>query len=389
MISIKLALKNLLGAGLRTWLNVGVLSFTFVVIVFYNGMLDGWNKQAMNDTRAWETGSGQIWHAKYDRFDPFSLAEAHAPLSAQMNELVRHGKLTPVLITQGSVFPEGRMINVLIKGIDPAQQILDLPADKMGKSEGTVRAMVGKRMAKMAHLSVGDRLMVQWRDRHGTFDAMEVVIADVFHCNVPSVDQGQIWMPLEALQEMTGMKGEATMLVTGAPLEWVDSGVWQFKDEKFLLSDYQELMDSKKNGSKIIYGLLLAISLLAIFDTQVLSVFRRQREIGTYMALGMTRWQVVRLFTMEGSAHSILALLVGAVYGIPILLLINHTGIPMPAGTDEMGISITDSIIPAYSLGMIATSVLLVVVSATLVSYYPASRIAKMKPTDALKGKIQ
>jgi putative ABC transport system permease protein len=389
MISIKLALKNLLGAGLRTWLNVGVLSFTFVVIVFYNGMLDGWNKQAMNDTRAWETGSGQVWHTKYDRFDPFSLAEAHAPLSAQMNELVQQGKLTPILIAQGSVFPEGRMINVLIKGIDPAQRILDLPTTKMDPGDGSVSAMVGKRMAKMAHLSVGDRLMVQWRDKHGTFDAMEVVIADVFHCNVPSVDQGQIWIPLEDLQEMTGMKGEATMLVAGEPLDWVDSGIWQFKDEKFLLRDYQELMDSKKSGSRVIYGLLLAISLLAIFDTQVLSVFRRQREIGTYMALGMTRWQVVRLFTMEGSAHSILALLVGAAYGIPILLLINHTGIPMPAGTDDMGISITDSIIPAYSLGMIATSVLLVVVSATLVSYYPASRIAKMKPTDALKGKIQ
>jgi len=41
MVSLKLALRNLLGAGLRTWLNVAVLSFAFVVIVFYNGMLDG------------------------------------------------------------------------------------------------------------------------------------------------------------------------------------------------------------------------------------------------------------------------------------------------------------------------------------------------------------
>ena len=32
------------------------------------------------------------------------------------------------------------------------------------------------------------------------------------------------------------------------------------------------------------YGLLLNIALLAIFDTQVLSIFRRQKEIGTYIA---------------------------------------------------------------------------------------------------------
>ena len=45
MLSLKLAFKNLLGAGLRTWLNVLALSFAFVLIIFYNGMIDGWNRQ--------------------------------------------------------------------------------------------------------------------------------------------------------------------------------------------------------------------------------------------------------------------------------------------------------------------------------------------------------
>ena len=58
MIAIKLAFRNLLGAGLRTWLNVSVLSFAFVVIVFYNGLLDGWNEQAYNDSMEWTVGSG-------------------------------------------------------------------------------------------------------------------------------------------------------------------------------------------------------------------------------------------------------------------------------------------------------------------------------------------
>ncbi len=61
------------------------------------------------------------------------------------------------------------------------------------------------------------------------------------------------------------------------------------------------------------------MAMLAVFDTQVLSIFRRQKEIGTYVALGMTRGQVVKLFTIEGAMHSVLAALVGAVYGIPLL----------------------------------------------------------------------
>ncbi len=389
MKTLKLAFRNLLGAGLRTWLNVSVLSFTFVVIVFYNGMLDGWNRQAMTDTRAWETGAGQLWHPDYDPFDPFSLADAHAKPEPSLQQLMAQKEITPVLITQATIYPEGRMLNVLLKGIDPDQQILALPTIIMKKTTDAIPALIGRRMAKTARLKSGDRVMLQWRDRNGAFDARELEIAGIFSANVPSVDQGQVWIPLEQLQSMTGMTGETTLMVAGKAYDAKDLGIWKFKDEDFLMKDYKQLMESKKGGSRVIYFLLLAIALLAIFDTQVLSVFRRQREIGTYIALGMTRWQVVKIFTVEGGAHSLLALLLGAMYGIPLLWLLHSKGIPMPASTDDMGISITDSIIPVYGFWMVVSSMFLVVVSATIVSYFPASRIARMKPTDALKGKIK
>ena len=43
----KLALRNLLGAGIRTWLNVGVLSFAFVAIIWMQGYNLGIGEQAM------------------------------------------------------------------------------------------------------------------------------------------------------------------------------------------------------------------------------------------------------------------------------------------------------------------------------------------------------
>lgn len=134
-------------------------------------------------------------------------------------------------------------------------------------------------------------------------------------------------------------------------------------------------------------GLLLIIALIAIFDTQVLSIFRRQKEIGTYIALGMTRAQVVGIFTVEGGAHSILATILGAAYGIPLFMLIDKAGLSMKAaqGTD---LPVGDKIFPYYSFSLIIITIILVVISATIVSYLPARKIAKMKPTDALKGKL-
>ena len=188
---------------------------------------------------------------------------------------------------------------------------------------------------------------------------------------------------------MTGMANEATYLVASETFSKEDIGFWEFVSQKNLLQEFDMIMQQKKGSSMIISGLLLAIALLAIFDTQVLSIFRRQKEIGTYIALGMTRLQVVKIFTVEGGAHSLLALLVGAIYGIPLLLYLQNAGIPMPEYADDAGVAISEKIIPAYSLGMLTTTTLLVIISATIVSYFPARKISKMKPTDAIKGKIQ
>jgi putative ABC transport system permease protein len=389
MITIKLALRNLFGAGLRTWLNVSVLSFAFIVIVFYNGMLDGWNKQAYTDTREWAIGSGELWHSLYDPYDPYCLQDAHAAISENISGLINSEELTPVLITQATVFPNGHTLNILLKGIDPMQKIIKLPSSSLNEASDAIPVIIGKRMAASAGLKKGDNFLIRWRDKNGTFDAREVNVADIFSANVPAIDNNQVWISISELQKMTGLFNEATMFIAGEKYAGGDINSWKYKDIKFLMKDLDETLKTKKAGSSIMYMLLLAIALLAIFDTQVLSIFRRQKEIGTYIALGMTRWKVIKIFTIEGSAHSIFAIILGSVYGIPLLSYLNKNGIPMPEVADSYGISIADKIIPVYSMGLILSTVILVIVSATIVSYFPTRRISKMKPTDALKGKIQ
>jgi ABC-type lipoprotein release transport system permease subunit len=389
-LALKLAFKNLMGAGLRTWLNVTVLSFAFVLMVFYNGMIDGWNRQSRIDTQAWETGEGQFWHPGYDRYDPYTIQDAHQLMSEKVLTEVKNKNLVPVLIAQATAYPQGRMQGITLRGIDPDQTILKLPTSALKKSDDVDYAIIGKRMAKSLKVSSGDKLLIRWRDKNGTFDAREIEIASVFDNDVPTVDKGQIYLRLEVLQEMMGMENQATLLVAGEDFEPRKLDKWDFKGQDFLLADMDEIIQTKKVSGSIIQALLLIIALIAIFDTQVLSIFRRQKEIGTYIALGMTRQQVVGIFTVEGGAHSILAAVLGAIYGIPLFLWINKTGINMGyAENMQVDIPISEAIFPYYSLKLIVISIFLVVLSATIVSYLPARKIAKMKPTDALKGKLQ
>lgn len=390
MLAFKLAFKNLMGAGLRTWLNVSVLSFAFVVIIFYNGMIDGWNRQSRVDTQEWESGMGQFWHPEYDRYDPFTIQDSHKPLSDEILSEIEKKHLVPELLAQATAFPQGRMHGVTLRGIDPGQSVLKLPTDRLIESEDTHYAIIGKRMAESLKIEEGDRLLIRWRDKNGTFDAREIIIASVFKTDVPTVDKGQIYLRIEVLEEMLGTVNEATLLVAGKDFVQRTLDGWDFKDHDFLLADLDKIIRTKKSGGILLEGLLLIIALIAIFDTQVLSIFRRQKEIGTYIALGMTRSQVVGVFTVEGTAHSILAALLGALYGIPLFLLINKSGIPMGyAQNVDMDLPVGDAIFPYYSLQLIIVTIILVVVSATIVSYLPARKIAKMKPTDALKGKLQ
>lgn len=389
-IAFKLAYRNLIGAGLRTWLNVIVLSFSFVVIIWMKGILMGWDYQAKTDMKNWEIGGGQYWEMNYDPYDPFTLTESHALIPDELKKDIQQGGIEPILITQGTIYPEGRMQSIRIKGIRPQQSMLRLPSRKLDTLVNAIPAIIGSSMAKANKLKPGDFLTLQWRDVNGTFDAAEVIVVDIFSTNVPSVDGGQVWIPLEQLQSMLLLPDQATVLTfrdSEATRPAFEN--WTIKTQKELTADIDEIIKTKSVGQSVFYIILLMLAMLAIFDTQVLSIFRRQKEIGTYVALGYTKREVVWLFTVEGAMHSVLAALAAAIYGIPFLYWQSKTGWTLPVEASDYGMAMAQTLYPMYSAGLVVSTVLIVMLTTTVVSYWPSRRIAKMNPTDALRGKIQ
>jgi len=392
MLTIKLAFRNIVGAGLRTWLNVFVLSIAFVAIIWLQGLINGQARQIMNLMIDTEIGGGQFWHKNYEPFDPLALDESHGPVPAVLENLIDEKKATPIFITSGAIYPGGRVQSVLVKGIDPNQHILDIPADILQKDDGsTIPALIGTRMAKQTKLKTGDYVTLRWRDIHGTFDATDVRIARVMNTNSPTIDMGQLWIPLKRMREMMQAPNEATLIVLEKNISSIPkgNGQWIYKGLDFLLKDVIEILKTKTVSTSVLYALLMAMALLAIFDTQVLSIFRRRKEMGTLMALGMTRSGVIKLFTLEGALHGILALIMGAAYGIPLMVLTAKKGLPLPADAiDKMGVAMPSVLYPSYGFWLIFGTTLFVFITVTVVSFLPTRKIAKLKPTDALRGKL-
>lgn len=388
---LKLVYRNLVGNGLKTWLNVFVLSLSFVLIIFMQALLQGWDRQAMRDTVKWEIGDGQYWSSAYDPFDPFMLDSAASVVPLQWHNEYKTGQIEPVLIVSGTIYPSGRSMSVQMKGIRPEQKIVELPAHLLKTDEGSadIPVIIGTGMAHQTGLKENDIVTLRWRDANGTFEAQDIRVAGIFNTFVPAVDLGQIWLSLETLQQLTLNYDKATLLIKSKDVGPTSAEGWIFKDVNELTKTFRETLRTKMVGQSIFYIIFLLLALLAIFDTQTLAIFYRQREIGTLVALGMTKREVMGLFTLEGTMNAALAIVLGSLYGVPLFIYYAVNGIPMPSGSSDFGLAIADKIYPAFPPKLIVGTVVFILLITALVSYLPARKIVKMKPTDAIRGKIQ
>ena len=388
----KIAIKNLLGAKLRTWLNVFVTALSFFMIILFSAMYDGMREHAKQVTIDTEIAGGAYWHPEYDPLDPMTFEDAHSIIPRDLKLLVDQKKAVPVLVSQASIYPNGRIMPVIMKGITTEQNIVNMPTQMLiGHEEVTIPVLIGRGMAKDANLEVGDAFTIRWLDADRTYDADEGTVVHIMDTENFKLDMGHIWVPLKKAQTMLAMEEEATYVTYAEGLSVVkNKHDWIPRDVKYLIRDMEALIKADEPNAAIMYIILLCFAAMGIFNAQVLSIFRRGREIGTLMALGMTRTRVVGLFTLEGGLNAFLAAIMTVILFGPLLWYVGNNGIWLGVDYSDgaMGIIIDKYLIPVYSVGLVVTTTIIVSIIVLIVSYLPSRRIARMKPTDALRGKV-
>ena len=389
----KIAIKNLLGARLRTWLNVFVTSLSFFVIILFSAMYDGMREHAKQVTIDTEIAGGAYWHPEYDPMDPMTFEDAHSIIPRDLQLLVDQEKAVPVLVSQASIYPNGRIMPVIMKGITPEQNIVNMPTQMLvGHEEVTIPVLIGRGMAKDANLEVGDAFTIRWLDANRTYDADEGTVVHIMDTENFKLDMSHIWVPLKKAQTMLAMEEEATYVTYAEGLSAVkNKDDWIPRDVKYLIRDMEALIKADEPNAAIMYIILLCFAAMGIFNAQVLSIFRRGKEIGTLMALGMTRTKVVGLFTLEGGLNAFLAAIMTVILFGPLLWYFGNNGIWLGVDYSDgaMGIIVEKYLIPVYSIGLVVTTTIVVSIIVLIVSYLPSRRIARMRPTDALRGKVK
>jgi len=383
-----IAIKNLVGAGIRTWLNVFVTSVSIFMIIFSSGMYTGMKQHAMNVSIDTEIAGGAFWHPNYDPYDPITFEDSHSITPSILTDLVKSNDALEVLVSQASIYPDGRVVPVIMKGITLEQEILNIPTKEILKYEGdNIPILIGRGMSKYTKLSIGDTFIIRWMDDNRTYDAGLGEIVHIMDSDNFKIDFGHIWLPIQRMQEMLSMENQSTYVVFDDNINPHLAGDWIKRNVKYLIRDMETIIEQDRPNAIMIYIILLSLAAMGIFNAQTLSIFRRKKEIGTLMALGMHKKRVVLLFTIEGAMNAIFAIILTVLLFGPLLYYFSIYGVPLPIDYSDMGLIIAKRLIPIYSMPLLIATALIVFLILLLVSYLPSRKISKMHPVDAIRGK--
>lgn len=201
-------------------------------------------------------------------------------------------------------------------------------------------------------------------------------------------DDGFFYLPLASAQKIFKLEGKITGISirlkdpTAATriarqLESIPQAEVITMSE--LLGTMLSLVGSVKTLILSIVIIIIAISSFSVFNTILMSVFERVREIGIMIATGANRVHVFSLIWLE----SLILSLSGGIAGL-VLAIVASRGIEgivkkfLPLAPKESVISLRPEIF-LYTLAF----VLIVGIGA---GFYPAFLAARHKPTEALRG---
>ncbi|CAI2718526.1 ABC transporter permease [Nitrospina watsonii] len=383
----QMAFKNFIRQGTRAWLNVLVTALILIAVVFALSLLNGFQAQALRNMASTDVAGGHYRAPGFDLLTPTEWEDHTLPVPDTLARLPESEK-AEVLILQGQLFPNRRLFPVQLRGMDMDQTLLELPLEPLrresSKVEDVIPVILGNKMAEKSHLTVGDTVVLKWRDRHGAVDARDARVVDVVPLINPRIDEGVVWMRLDHLRQITDRPNEVTWVAVKEPLGAVPG--FEFETVDMLMEDLLTLLKHDRRNTRILWVILISLAAISVFNTQILNVFKRQKEIGTLMALGMPPARVVRLFTLEGSLAGVLAVGVAAALGIPFFIWFQGVGFDV-SHLSETGFPVREKIFLDIRPWEVVISTLVTVGIVIAVAWAPVKKIVRLDATEALRGR--
>ena len=402
---IRLAWRNLWRHRRRTLIVVVSIGMTLGLMMFYDGMIAGFDQAIYGNAIKVLGGNVQIhangYRVKKDQSPLFPLENEQAIIKSA-EELPQVVVASRRIITGGLVSNREGAFSVSIVGVEPDKELIyNLIAQHVSEgryltTEDPDNTYVGKGLAIEMGVSVGDRITLVGRATHKQMRTRTMTIIGIYDIGMPEIEKRSVYVSLSEAQNLYDLNGQVTEVtlslkqlgqeqsVIGSlrslfPGYEIDSWETNFPELQYAIET--------KTGVMNIFGIIMYfIAGIGILNLLLMAIFERTREIGLMGALGMKPRQISLLFLLEGALMGLVGVAFGVIVGLCINILVGQVGIDYSqfASITEYTALINGRIYTTLGLDKLLQHALVALIIAVLASLYPASEAAKSEPAKAL-----
>lgn len=258
-------------------------------------------------------------------------------------------------------------------------------------------ALMAEGLAEMLGVTVGDSLVLYGQGYHGQLAAANVPIIGIVKLPFQEMNNGMVYLALPTAQELFSAPDRLTsiaiMLEDSRFLDHTLAALQtQFGQDYALLTWHEMLPDLKQsiqldNASGLIMLVILYIVIaFGVFGTIMMMASERLKEFGMLVAVGMRKWRLMLVTTIETILIALVGVLAGILGSIPLVWYLHTHPIRFTGDAtrmfDQLGIE------PIFMFSSAPTifvnQVLMVLLIAFISAIYPLVFIRRLDPHTAL-----
>jgi ABC-type lipoprotein release transport system permease subunit len=398
--------RNLWRNRRRTFLAMSAVGLGLLLTIFYAGLISGILGEAKNQLDNGGMGHIEIFPEGYR---PKRQASTTLPDPAAWS-----GKLTLPAGAEvgGRVLARGLATSA--RGSEPVEVLgvewerePSLSAHLRMVRQGALPApedahgvVVGEQLAERLRLKLGSkvRLMVQRAD--GEMGADLFRVRGIFHSISSAIGKRQLFVSKVAARELLGLGDIVHQLVIQLPdAATADALAAQARaalGPGFEVKSWGELLPILRRMEGLTNSVISALSVfvyalvgLGVLNIMLMSVLERTREFGVLMALGTRPGRIVAQVLAESFWIATLSVLIGGALGGWLNWYFSQHAIELFTNIGESfdmeGMSLSTAFKTRFVWADLLRASAYVYVMALVVGLYPAMRVVRLQPAEALR----
>ena len=400
---LKIALRNIFRQKRRTILTALAMIAGFTLSSLFIGLSDGAYGNIITMFTRNRIGHIQVHREGYlDKPSLYETIDDYPSVGETIQITTGVEAWTPRVYAAGLGSIGEKSTAVQVIGVDVAREIQATRFDQK-MIEGSVlaetashEAVIGKGLAKILSGTVGSEIVIFSQGADGSLANDVYKIVGIAESGDDVTNRVACYLHIEDAQELFVLEGRIHEIVviisninqvskvTDAIKARLNNSTLDVAPWQVVAKSFYRAMKVDQQGDAIARWVIMLIVAIGVLNTVLMSVLERTREYGVLKAVGTKPTQIFWLVICEVVIIAIGSIAVGALLGVLANYLLSIYGITYPEEITYGGMKIKTLYAEVNARCLIIPAIT-VMLSATIVSLFPAIKAARIMPAKAMR----